>query len=84
MDRTTCTATSAATNYAIAGSLDSNGNYVDTFNVRTNATTSLQSTVNEFFAQYIEPQVSVPEPGSLLLIFIGLPMLLVVRRKRSV
>ena len=64
--------------------LDNNGNYVDTFHVRSNASAPLQSTVDNFFAQYIEPRVSVPEPGSLLLMFIGLPMLLMVRRKRSV
>ncbi len=63
--------------------LDSNGNYVDTFHVRTNASAPLQTAVNSFFTRYIVPQVSAPEPGTLLLMLIGLPMLLMARKKRS-
>lgn len=61
--------------------LDANGNYVDTFHVRTNASAPLQTSVNDFFAQHIAPQVSAPEPGALALMLIGLPLLVTVRRK---
>jgi len=63
--------------------IDANGNYVDTFHVRTNASAPLQTAVSSFFTRYIVPQVSAPEPGTLLLMLIGLPMLLLARKKHS-
>lgn len=63
--------------------LDSNGNYVDSFHVRTNANAPLQTAVDGFFSQYIVPQVSAPEPGGLYLLLIGL-LLLLTGTKRKV
>jgi len=63
--------------------VDANGNYVNTFHVRTNASAPLQTAVNSFFTRYIVPQVSAPEPGTLMLMLIGLPMLLLARKKHS-
>lgn len=63
--------------------LDANGNYVDTFHIRTNADAPLQTSVDAFFAQSIMPQVSAPEPGTLLLMLIGLPLLLNVGRRKA-
>jgi hypothetical protein len=63
---------------------DGNGGYVQTFIVSGYNTAALETNVDNFFAQYIEPQVSVPEPGSLLLLSLGLPLLLSVRRRHRV
>lgn len=63
--------------------LDANGNYVDTFHIRTNANAPLQTNVDAFFANYIVPQVSAPEPGTLLLMLIGLPMLLASTKRKA-
>ena len=63
--------------------LDASGNYVDSFHVRTNSSAPLQTAVNDFFARYIVPQVSAPEPGTLLLMLVGLPLLLLTRKRRG-
>lgn len=63
---------------------DANGNYSLDFLVRGTIDAPLDSAFIAFMDQYVVPRTEVPEPSSLLLLVMGLPLLLLVRRKKSV